>query len=139
MLRFLFVCLLLQVSICDIRTLKIPDRLNLTILVLGLIRQLTAQEPAWETAAGGLLAVALPMYLLAVAFPGSIGGGDIKFTAAAGVFLGAASVLQGAATGMLVAGVYGAGLLLRHKKTARQTFALGPFLAAGFLFVIITG
>ena len=138
MLHFLFVCLLVQVSVCDIRTMKIPDRLNMAILALGMLRQLAAPELAWETAAGGLLAAALPMYLLAVAFPGSIGGGDIKFTAAAGVFLGAAGVLQGAAAGMLLAGVYGAGLLLRHKKTARQTFPLGPFLAAGFLFSMIT-
>ena len=153
MLHFLFVCLLLQVSICDIRTLKIPDRLNLTILVLGLIRQAAVLAAAGCTAvgtagvpgafaavlAGGLLAAALPMYLLAVAFPGSIGGGDIKFAAAAGVFLGAGAVLRGAAAGMLLAGVYGAGLLLRHKKTARQTFALGPFLTAGFLLAVITG
>lgn len=152
MLHFLFVCLLLQVSVCDIRTMKIPDRLNMAILALGMLRQAAVLAAAGGTAAGtagvpgafaaalagGLLAAALPMYLLAVAFPGSIGGGDIKFTAAAGVFLGAAGVLQGAAAGMLLAGVYGAGLLLRHKKTARQTFPLGPFLAAGFLFSMIT-
>ena len=157
MLHFLFVCLLVQVSVCDIRTGKIPDRLNLAILALGMIRQLAAFLPAGDAAAGtvagtagalaqlaaslagGLLAAALPMYLLAVAFPGSIGGGDIKFTAAAGVFLGASAVLRGPAAGMLLAGVYGAGLLLQHKKTARQTFALGPFLSAGFLLSMLAG
>jgi prepilin signal peptidase PulO-like enzyme (type II secretory pathway) len=153
MLHFLFVCLLVQASVCDIRTRKIPDRLNLAILALGLIRQWAAFAAAGGTAAGaagalgqlasasagGLLAAALPLYLIAVAFPGSIGGGDIKFTAAAGVFLGAASVLMGTAAGLVPAGLYAALLLAARKKTARQTFALGPFLAAGFLFAMAAG
>ena len=157
MLHFLFVCLLVQASVCDIRTRKIPDRLNLAILALGLIRQGAAFAAAGGIAAGtvagaagalgqlasasagGLLAAALPLYLIAVAFPGSIGGGDIKFTAAAGVFLGAASVLMGTAAGLVPAGLYAALLLAARKKTARQTFALGPFLAAGFLFAMAAG
>ena len=156
MLHFLFVCLLVQVSVCDIRTRKIPDRLNLAILALGLIQQGAAFAAAGGIAAGtaagaagalgqlasasagGLLAAALPLYLIAVAFPGSIGGGDIKFTAAA-VFLGAASVLMGTAAGLVPAGLYAALLLAARKKTARQTFALGPFLAAGFLFAMAAG
>ena len=82
MLHFLFVCLLVQASVCDIRTRKIPDRLNLAILALGLIRQGTAFAAAGGIAAGtaagaagalgqlasasagGLLAAALPLYCL---------------------------------------------------------------------------
>ena len=43
MLHFLFVCLLVQASVCDIRTRKIPDRLNLATLDLP-------TEAEWEFA-----------------------------------------------------------------------------------------
>ena len=141
--RLLFVCLLAQVSVSDIRSMKIPDRLNGAILVLGAVRRgilfaFGAQAPG---AAGGMLladglygmlAAALPMYLLALAGPGSLGGGDIKLAAACGVFLGAGGVLWGTAAGMVMAGVYAAAALLRHKK-ARSVFPLGPFLSCGYL------
>ena len=157
MLHFLcelvLICLLVQVSLCDIREMRIPDRLNLAILVLGLGRQAVlalrhsgiAATGGWPallislagSVLGGLLAAALPMYLVAVAFPGSLGGGDIKLAAAAGVSLGAAGVLRGTGAGVVAAGIYAAGCLLLHKKTARQTFPLGPFLAAGYMYQII--
>ena len=143
----LMIGLLVQISICDIRTMQIPDRLNLAVLLLGLGRQVVlALWRSGETAGllplaaavpGGLLAAALPMYLLAVAFPGSLGGGDIKLAAAAGVYLGAAGVLRGTGAGIVAAGIYAAGCLLLHIKTARQTFPLGPFLALGYLSQII--
>lgn len=160
----LMICLLVQISICDIQTMQIPDRLNLTVLVLGIGRQVVLALCSYGTAAdsgcsplaggaldglpavllpfagvvlGGLLAAALPMYLLAVAFPGSLGGGDIKLAAAAGVYLGAAGVLRGTGAGIVAAGIYAAGCLLLHIKTARQTFPLGPFLALGYLGQII--
>ena len=139
--------LLMAVSVRDLRTMTIPDRLNLAIFLLGLLRRgsllagvgVAALGAEGLSACGGLLAAALPMYLLAAAFPGSIGGGDIKFAAAAGVYLGWEGVLRGAGGGMLLAGCYAAFVLLSHKKTARQAFALGPFLAAGFFYVCVSG
>ena len=153
----LLLCLLVQISLCDIRTMRIPDRLNLTVLLLGIGRQTVFALCEYGTAPGGgcpdglpaglllfaggvlggLLAAALPMYLVAVAFPGSLGGGDIKLAAAAGVSLGAGGVLRGTGVGVVAAGIYAAGCLLLHKKTARQTFPLGPFLAAGYMYQII--
>ena len=134
----LFVCLLVQVSICDIRTMQIPDRLNLAILLLGLCRQILLCGNPWQQTAVlvlmGMLAAALPMYALAAAFPGSLGGGDIKMTGACGVYLGAAGVLRGTAAAMTAAGIFACGCVLLHRKKARQVFPLGPFLAAGFLY-----
>ena len=161
MLHFLcdsvLLCLLVQISLCDIREMRIPDRLNLAILLLGFGRQAMSALCEYGAAPGGgcpdgllaglllfagsvlggLLAAALPMYLVAVAFPGSLGGGDIKLAAAAGVSLGAGGVLRGTGVGVVAAGIYAAGCLLLHKKTARQTFPLGPFLAAGYMYQII--
>ena len=144
----LLLCLLVQISLCDVRTMRIPDRLNLAVLLLGIGKRAVpvlagqADVPAVllsfaGSVLSGLLAAALPMYLIAVAFPGSLGGGDIKLAAAAGVYLGAAGVLRGTGAGVVIAGIYAAGCLVLHKKTARQTFPLGPFLALGYLSQII--
>ena len=147
----LFACLLMQVSVCDIRTMRIPDRLNLSILVLGAARQIwhvllfrpdCLARAGWQAAAAetglavltGLLAASLPLYLIALAVPGSIGGGDIKLSAAAGVSLGWRAVLRGTAAGLVLGGFFAAGCLLLHKKKTGQSFPLGPFLASGYLY-----
>lgn len=138
-----FVALLTAIAVIDIRTMTIPDRLNAAILALGVVSRLLRMLSGASvlSASGflflGLLAAALPMYLVAVAFPGSIGGGDIKLAGAAGAYLGAAEVLTGTALAMILAGVYAAAILIMHRKTARQTFPLGPFLAIGYIVVCI--
>ena len=202
-----FVTLLAVAAIIDARRRRIPNKINLVILVLGLTNQLVALtwpeifgEQAtslalWElsenffekTAEGGLLAagdrmavagsrlstmagsgnpslavagselsttvgsgipslglaglglavMAVPMAFSNLARPGSFGGGDIKMTAACGFYLGADKALQGTMVAFILAGLFGAFLLLARQKERKESFPLGPFLAVGYVATLL--
>lgn len=137
-----FAGVLVAIGVEDRRSMRIPNRLVLAILGVGLVRCLFQlvwssqlfQPTPWIL---GMVVVSVPMLLLALAAPGSIGGGDIKLAGAAGLYLGPAGVVEGSVVGFLLAGVCGAILLLSKRKTLRDEFPLGPFLAAGYLGVLI--
>ena len=73
--------LLIAQAVIDIKTRRLPDRLNLLILAAGIV---TMDSPADELA--GMLIVPIFMLLTNVIVPGAFGGGDIKLTAAVGLF-----------------------------------------------------
>lgn len=142
-----FLLLLFTVAAIDARTMRIPDRLNAAIALLA-VGRLAAAPFSCQSVLLGAVLISVPMLVMDFALPGSFGGGDVKLCASAGLFLGAARVLYGAVVGLLLAGVYAAGLVVRQglhrllptqRKTAASvrkmreaTFPLGPFLAAGF-------
>lgn len=123
--------LLIAQAAIDIKTRRLPDRLNLLILVAGII---TMDSPADELA--GMLIVPIFMLLTNVIVPGAFGGGDIKLTAAVGLFCGYKITVTGALMGITASGMYGLMLLITGKKNLKDYFALGPFLVAGFMIMI---
>ncbi len=101
----------------------------------------TALDPGGEperiiaaVAAGGFLLIA------AIAYPGGMGMGDVKFVAVMGLFLGksvAAAVLLALLAGTLV------GVVVIARKGAAEgrktAIAFGPFLAAGAVAAVFVG
>ena len=106
--------LLLMASWHDVRTHRIPNKLVLTGMILGVL--LNGLMPAglginsayagglgWSTALKGLgvgLIVMLPFYLLR-----AMGAGDVKLMAMVGAFVGVQQVLGAIVTTFLVGGV----------------------------------
>lgn len=124
----LFLLLLLAVSVCDIRSREIPDRLQLAIAALSFL----CFTP------GNLMGIlgALPYLTVALFFGGAngIGGGDIKLAAAAGAVLGLAASLTASVLGLSAFTVYGvvcSWIRRLHGQTGKTAFPVGPFLAAG--------
>lgn len=131
-----FVALLLAASIMDCRRRIIPNSICLLIAAAGLI----SFSPARLL---GPLA-ALPLLIAAMGKEGSMGGGDIKLTAAAGLVLGFRGGLWGLALGLALAVLFhGAQTLirrLRREKTEtiqRAALPLVPFLSIGFTALYI--
>ena len=62
-----------------------------------------------------------------------LGGGDVKFMAAAGLYLGLYGVLPAMLCGTVLASLTGIGLILFKKIGRKDTIPLAPFLYAGFL------
>ena len=135
-----FVVLLLAASILDCRRRIIPNSICVLVAAAGLI----SFSPARLL---GPLA-ALPLLIAAMGREGSMGGGDIKLTAAAGLVLGFQGGLWGLALGLALAVLFhGARTLIRRlrgEKTAaihRAALPLAPFLSIGFttLFILNFG
>ena len=103
-----FSVLLASVCVWDVRARRIPNRLVLVILLLGVGYSVAADPwlPGALRALGGLtvgLAIWLPFYLLRM-----MGAGDVKFFAAASAWLGPALAVKAA----LLSGVLGGVLAL---------------------------
>jgi prepilin peptidase CpaA len=110
--------LLIAAAAIDIRERRVPNRLNVAILLLGLL--LSHSWPlTTDAVAGSLAGVAVgmaiwfPMYLFRL-----VGAGDVKLLAASGAWLG----LSGTVTASLVTALAG-GLLGLVWIVVRQGFA----------------
>jgi leader peptidase (prepilin peptidase)/N-methyltransferase len=139
-LGIVLILLAVPVALIDLEHRIIPNRLTALGAVLALVIG-TALDPGGESTrliagagAGGFLLIA------ALAYPGGMGMGDVKFAAVMGLFLG-----EAVAAAMLFALVVGAlaGALVIARKGARAgrktAIPFGPFLAAGAVAAVFAG
>jgi len=139
---FVLLCLLSGVfAWIDIDHGIIPDWLNLSIAGLGLSKALIVGGPlagleaACEGAAIGAVFWLLRGLYFSLRKIQGLGLGDVKFLAAAGIWIGAAGlpmlVMVAALTALVCAGVM---QLAGRQLTAQTSLSFGPFLAIGLLF-----
>jgi leader peptidase (prepilin peptidase) / N-methyltransferase len=142
---FGLLCLLSAVlAWIDIRHGIIPDWLNLTIAALGLSKAvilagpLAGLEAAGEGAAIGAIFWLLRRLYFAARKIQGLGLGDVKFLAAAGIWIGVAGLplllLVAALTALACAGVM---QLAGRQLSGRTSISFGPFLALGLLFASV--
>ncbi len=132
----LFVSLLLVVMMIDIDHLVIPDVISLPGLVIGFFASTFILPLGW---AGSLQGVALGggiLWMLAAVSPylfgkKGLGGGDIKFLAMIGAFLGWQHVLMTLFLASCAGASVGIGLMAFRYMEPGQYMPLGPFLALG--------
>jgi leader peptidase (prepilin peptidase)/N-methyltransferase len=139
-LGIVLVAFLVPLTLIDLDTQTLPDRLTAPAAVLGLVLG-TALDPGGElervvaaAAAGGFFFVA--WYLK----PGGMGFGDVKLAAVLGLFLGRGVAV--AVFGALIAGVCVGLFIMRRVGVAsgRKTkVPFGPFLAFGGLLAVLAG
>ena len=68
-----------------------------------------------------------------------LGGGDVKFIAAAGLYLGFNGVIQTILFGTVLAALTGLALILLKKIGRKDSIPLAPFLFAGILATVFLG
>lgn len=134
----LFTALLLAASVIDARRRIIPDSICALVALTGLIccpAQIYSSGAVLSPARISGILTALPLLAAAVLKPGSIGGGDIKLTAAAGFVLGFGGGAAGLAGGLAAMLLFFAGRQIIGYKNRKETEAalpMAPFLSAGF-------
>lgn len=84
----------------------------------------------------GILIISIPMLIIALLWPGSFGGGDIKLMAICGLLLGRNAILRASWIALVIAAAYSLWILLQ-KKSSRIEFSLGPFICMGVLVVFL--
>jgi leader peptidase (prepilin peptidase)/N-methyltransferase len=134
-----FAAVLVALSVIDIRTRRLPNRIVLPSAALVLAAQLAiAPDRALEWIAAALAAFAV---LLAahLAHPGGLGMGDVKLALLLGAALGWA-VAAALVIGLLAAGLAAVAVVLRDGWAARKrAIPLGPFLALGGVIALFAG
>ena len=141
-----FLAILIAVTFIDLEHRIIPDGLSLGGLGLGLATCWLSQDIAWlEAFIGAGLGFGL-FYALAWAYQrwtgrSGLGGGDIKFLAMVGAFLGPGGVFATIFISSVVGTVIGLGwaLLTNKKDMMKLSIPYGPFLVIGALYYYLLG
>jgi leader peptidase (prepilin peptidase)/N-methyltransferase len=132
-----FVAALVVISATDIERRIVPNRVVLPAAVGVLVLRLAADpSPEWPLA--GLGAATL-LLLLALAYPGGMGMGDVKLALLLGVAVGWV-VPVALFIGVIAALVPSVVLFVRHGRSARKmAIPFAPFLALGGLVALFAG
>ncbi|MFQ5449783.1 MAG: prepilin peptidase [Nitrospinaceae bacterium] len=137
-LIYVIVCpALLVITVIDARHKIIPDKITLPGMVFGLAAG-TYLVGIWASLLGFLVGGGL-FYLVAVLSRGGMGGGDIKFIAAAGALLGWKKILLIIFLGAVLGSIAGLAWMVVKKKGRKSQIPFGPFLAVGTLIAIFFG
>lgn len=142
-----FVTALVVLSAIDLEARRLPNKVlwpcSLLALTLAAVAvAISTDGSRIPLAAAGALAYALPMLGIAVAAPGGMGGGDIKFAGYLGWhlgWLGLGRVAVGALLGFVMGGMFGVILLLSGRKGRKDAIPFGPFMAVGALISMLFG
>lgn len=131
MIHLLFIITLVIVGVIDASTKKIYNLFPVLIAILAIAR-LCCEPSGLFSHIAGCFILSIPMLLIASKH-GGLGGGDIKLTAACGLYLGTDALLRGALIAGLLALIVHLLLHCAKKADARDVFAFGPYLAVGFI------
>jgi leader peptidase (prepilin peptidase)/N-methyltransferase len=138
-LGFVFVSMLLAVTLTDLERRIIPNRILAVATVIGLVivafgdPASLPERAAAAAGAGGLLLAA------ALAYPGGMGMGDVKLAAAMGFFLGV-EVVPALLIALLAGSLVGIAMVVREGAAARKrAIPFGPFLAIGGIGALLAG
>jgi prepilin peptidase CpaA len=122
--------LLITAAISDVRARRVANRLNLAILIMGLL----LSRP-WPPALGAIgdclggvavgMAIWFPMYLLRL-----VGAGDVKLIAASGAWLGIPGTLYASVATATVGGVLGLAWMLRRQGVGAAVMAVTQAIRA---------
>lgn len=131
------VLLLILISIEDIKTMEIPYRYNISLIITAALAVLYDMHCGCILAGSlsshiiGAFCVSGPMFLAGLAVKDSFGGGDVLLTAGAGLYLGWQSMLWAVAAAAVFGGIFGAVMLITGRLGPKDHFPFGPFLSAG--------
>lgn len=128
---------LIVLSLVDLRTFEIPPACNVVITIAGVINMLMDLRNWYMYVIG--MALVSGIFLVIYFFSGgrSIGGGDIKLMAAAGLLLGWQRVLLSLFVGSVAGSVIH--ITLMGVKGKERVLAFGPYLAMGIFIAMLYG
>ena len=138
-----FATLFLTLTITDLETRLLPNRIVYTGIVLAI-----AFCWAWpdtsvlQIIAGGIAGILIAILLFLISLPfgsDALGMGDVKMVVLMGFVLGVPSVFVGVVLGTLAAGVVAALLLITGMAGRRDYIPHGPFLALGAIVALFWG
>lgn len=137
LLLFLIAGTAVTIALIDLKSLTIPDSLLLTILILSVYPVI--QSGSLLDNLYGLLFMAAFFIIILLIFPGSFGGGDVKYAAVIGALLGFELSVVALETGLITGSVAGIIYALKTRKGFRSKIPFAPFLTAGLIIALLYG
>jgi leader peptidase (prepilin peptidase)/N-methyltransferase len=134
---FLIIGLSISISVIDIRIQIIPDSFVLIFFLLS-IYPVMLNDSLKDNLYGLLLMGAFFIIVLLI-FPGSFGGGDVKFALSIGILLGLESSIVALETALIAGSLIGIIYAIRFKRGLRSKIPFAPFLTFGLLVSLLYG
>ena len=141
---FAFFSILISGTFIDLDHWLLPDKLTIPGILLGFIGSFFALPIHFIDSilgilfGGGILLVIAWGYYAATKKEG-LGGGDIKFLAMVGAFLGIKGALVTLVLSSFLGSILGIFLILFRKKATTTAVPFGPFLALGTILAFFFG
>lgn len=129
----LFFSMLVIITVSDLSTMLIPDKVLLFFGLPLLLLRVTAAplDPSWWTALVGASLGFGILLLLAIASRGGMGGGDIKLYLVIGLVLGPLHTVLSLFLAALFGLLYGLPRIVRKQTGRGHPIPFGPFIAIG--------
>ena len=131
------------ISVSDIKTKTIPNKLVLIMLAAWVVTMipltLLDTEIAYMLVIDSLIGFAVGGIIFLLAYIISrkgLGGGDVKFMAVAGLYLGFYGVIPAMLYGSILAAITGIVLLIIKKLGRKDKMPFAPFLYAGMVITM---
>lgn len=142
--HFYLMSALVVSTFVDLEHWIIPDAVTLPGIVIGLASAFFVPGHSLLDAGAGLLLGGGSLLLIGSIYSrwkgiDGIGGGDVKFLAMSGAFLGAKGALTVLILSSLAGSLVGAVIMARTGKGGKTAVQFGPFLALGVLAAYLWG
>lgn len=135
----LYLAIMMLVTVTDLEHRLVLNRVILPAILLALVAgPFTPGLNIKQVLVGGGLAFGL-FYLIAIAYPGAMGAGDVKLAAFVGLVTGFPAVLVALVTGILVGGIVSLFLVITRLRSRRDYIPYGPFLVIGGVVGLLWG
>jgi len=125
--------ILIVVTFIDLEYKIIPDRIVIFTLVSGIILNIFVKDVSFLSSLIGFFLGGGVLLIIALVSGGAMGGGDIKFMAALGLYLGYKAMIVALIISFISGGIIGLVLILFKIKSRKDYIPFGPFLALGAL------
>ncbi len=136
-LMFIFTGCLILISLIDYEKQIIPDFLSGVIAVSGLwYNFLHRPDMIFDAISGGVLGFAIMLAVFVIS-RGGMGGGDVKLSAAAGLWLGVEGTIVFLLLAFAIGGIISIMLLASGIKSKGDAVPFGPFLCISAFVVLL--
>jgi len=135
----LFVSALIVATFIDIDKMVIPDRINISIIVIGVFACFISRDILWWERVIGFFAASFPLLIAMLISKGGMGFGDIKLAAAAGLVVGYKFALFSLLASCIIGAVYGIIYIRAKGANLKTAIPFGPFLSIAFFISLFFG
>ena len=135
--KFTFVIFLAIISITDIRSGMIYNKILLPMAVIALIFDLFGWLIALEESMIAALVGGGILYIILILSHDGLGGGDVKFSFVLGLWLGIYGILEALFLSTIFALIFGIIVFIKQ-RTSKIAIPFGPFLSLGALMVFLS-
>lgn len=142
-----YVWMAVRLAVIDIRSHLLPNRIVLPSYWAAVPLTVAAAMAtggfdlgAALRVLGGGAALWLVYFVLRVVYPAGMGFGDVKLAGVLGLYLGFLSwshLFWGTAAAFLLGGVFGLGVIVSRRGTAKSAIPFGPFMLAGTALALV--